>query len=566
MITIIAFLVLLGVIITIHEFGHFAVAKLSGVKVLVFSIGFGRPLFSWYWGETKYQISMLPLGGYVKMMGMADELGADREDEPPATDADAGRSLLDKSPLTRILIAAAGPGMNLLLPFLILIPFYTFTDRADMVPGTTIGALDRGLPAWASGLREGDQILSIDGDEVHTFWQVALHIDQHEPSQGPLEFKVARADVAQPLDLEVMPDRIEQTNAMLGFSKSYNRIGYQPDFQRADVAVVDAGGPVAAAGIQTFDRLLEVDGEVTDRFVDAVRALAKVAPGVTVAVKVQRARTIDETYDFLRATETLTLPYTGAQTERPQLIHAESCVTSVDPNSSAGAELQIGDCIVGVDGIERSLAAFVLTELSNRQGRPKTLSVLRRGQRVEVNFTPTELVIDDPMAGDLTLRPLGFLLFAQGNSVSTPIRVNVPNVDRLHFAWVQSSDRISGQIEIMVRTLGGMFIGDVSPTQLSGPLTIFRLAGEHAQQGIESFLRLMMLLSLSIALINLLPVPVLDGGQIMVAAIELIMRRPMPERFQLALQKIGLVMVIALMLFALTNDAIRMWRLHSAGM
>ena len=157
-----AFIVLIGVLITVHEFGHFAVAKLCGVKVEMFSIGFGKPIIKVVRGETEYRIAWLPFGGYVKLLGQIPG-------EAVTDAADEGRSLQDKGPFQRILIYAAGPAMNLILPFAIIVPFVTLADRYAKVEGSQVGALDQSMPAWMAGLREGDMITAIDGESVRTF-------------------------------------------------------------------------------------------------------------------------------------------------------------------------------------------------------------------------------------------------------------------------------------------------------------------------------------------------------------------------------------------------------------
>ena len=135
------------------------------------------------------------------------------------------------------------------------------------------------------------------------------------------------------------------------------------------------------------------------------------------------------------------------------------------------------------------------------------------------------------------------------------------NRDRVAHGWFEAVTQVPRELELTLRSLGGMFSGQVSPTQLSGPLTIFHLAGSQAEAGLDHFLRLMVLLSLSIGLFNLLPIPLLDGGHILVAGVEMVTRRPLPPRIQAGMQYVGLVLILALILFALGNDAVRTWRL-----
>lgn len=560
MVTLLAFIVLLGVLITAHELGHFIVAKMSGVKVQVFSIGFGRALVSKKIGETEYRISVLPLGGYVKMLGM--------DDRDEATPGDEGRGLLEKPPFIRVLIAAAGPAMNLILPFVILVPLFTVTDRFEEVPGNQVGAVDRGLPAYKAGMREGDAIVAINAEPVHTFWQIERQIDGWEPGGGPLAITVARDDAAggdpQQATFQVTPERVEQTNSIIGFSKKYNRIGYQPLYTAPDIAVVEPQGPAGRAGLRTFDRVLSVGGEPVARYIDVERRLHAVPPGDTVQVLVEREAPADDRFPFLAARRQATLTFTGVGPDAPLgLQHAGACVTSVDPEGPAGEVLQRGDCIVGVDGEAHTLAAFVLNRLTNQPGTPKRIDILRDGEKQTVTLQQRQVVRNDPLAGEIKQWYMGLVLLARPDAM-VPLD-QVQNVDRFAHAWYEAKRRTFLELEMTLNTLAGMFSGRVSPTQLSGPVTIFYLAGEHAKAGFNQFIHLMVLLSLSIALINLLPVPGLDGGQMLVAAVEMVTRRPLSRAMQQRLQTVGALMIFALILFALGNDLVRMWRLANSG-
>lgn len=563
MVSILAFIVLLGVLVTVHEAGHFIVAKLAGVKVQVFSIGFGRALFSFRWGETEYRLSWLPLGGYVRMLGDVSSGDPTSMDYTPIEEADRGRALNHKPPLVRIAIAAAGPAMNLLLPFAILVPFFFAADRYDEVASNRVGAVDQGLPAWQAGLREGDHIVSINGEPIAAFWQVARHIDNYDPDDGPLKVEVQRDGHDAPVPLQIVPERVEQTQALVNFTKSYYRIGYQPAFLAPDVAVAHPNGALAQAGVQTFDRVLKVGETATPRFIDVRKALEDLPTGETATLTVERGRQFDKALPFFVKREEHRLEYTRQAGPLDDLAHAGNCISSIAPDSPAGAVLQVGDCVLSVDGQRHSLNAFVHSRLTNKPDQTKTLEIRRDGRTQTITLQPRLVVRDDPLAGEIKQWQLGLVLLARPDAMRPPEKV--ANVDRFGYAWNRTKERVSYEIELTLNTLGGMFTGRVSPTQLSGPVTIFYLAGEHAKAGADQFMNLMVLLSLSIGLLNLLPVPVLDGGQIMVAFTEMIIRRPLPDKVQLALMRVGVALVLALIAFALINDLWRMWRVSQAG-
>lgn len=563
MVSILAFIVLLGVLVTVHEAGHFIVAKLAGVKVQVFSIGFGRALFSFRWGETEYRLSWLPLGGYVRMLGDVSSGDPTSMDYTPISEADRGRALNHKPPLVRILIAAAGPAMNLMLPFAILVPFFVAAERFDEVASNRVGAVDEGLPAYQAGLREGDHIVSINDEPVHAFWQVAKHIDNYDPDTGPLRLEVTRNGSDAPVAISVTPERVEQTQALVNFTKSYYRIGYQPAFLAPDVAVAHPNGGLAQAGVQTFDRILKVGGTDTPRFIDVRTALEALPVGARAPLTIERGVQFDPLLPFFVKRTAVTVDYTRQAGPIDDLAHAGNCISSIAPDSPAGAVLKVGDCVLSVDGQRHSLNAFVHGRLTNKPEQAKTLEIRRDGRTMTLTLQPRLVVQSDPLAGDIEQWQLGLVLLARPDALMPPERVQ--NADRYAFAWTETKRRVSYEIELTLNTLGGMFTGRVSPTQLSGPVTIFYLAGEHAKAGADHFMNLMVLLSLSIGLLNLLPVPVLDGGQIMVAFTEMVIRRPLPEKVQLALMRVGVALVLALIAFALINDLWRMWRVSQAG-
>ena len=552
MLSLLSFIVLVGVLITAHEFGHYIVAKLSGVKVLTFSVGFGPAIVSRQIGETEYRVAWLPLGGYVRMLGHFED---------DAQPGDEGRSLMDKPPSIRILIAAAGPAMNLVLPFLILLPVIAMSKNFDQVIDSQVGAVDQSLPAGRQGLREGDRIVSIDGDEMSTFWQVAEKVDTYTASQGPLKVQVVRPGADARVHLEITPQAIEEN--LLGFTTTNYRIGIQPVFLRSDVAVTDPTGPLARAGVETFDRIEKVGGVATPRYIDAEVALKAVPAGTTVKLEVARTEPVRADLPFLQARRVRTVDYTGGGD--PGVRHAGACITSVNPNGPTAGLLRAGDCVIAVNGDENTLGLFVHGRLANRPETPRSLKILRHGKAQTIELKQVEIKQDDAFHGELKAWQMGFtLLDAPGGrmrSDGVTTADKVANPARVAHAWYETNRQVWQGVEIILRTLTGILSGKVSASQLSGPVTIAHLAGEQARRGIEAFLYLMVLLSLNLALFNLLPVPVLDGGQMMVAFVELVTRRPIPDRVLHGLQVLGVLLVVALMVFALGNDFVRQWRL-----
>ena len=553
MTSLLAFIVLIGVLIAAHEFGHFIVAKLSGVKVECFSIGFGSPIFSVWRGETEYRVAWIPLGGYVKLLGQDPTAG------PPAPE-DQGRALMDKPPFIRILIYLAGPVMNLVLPFAIIAPYVALADQYQKVAGNEVGAVNESMPAYIAGMREGDRIVEIDGEPIHAFWQIKKHVDGYDTAAGVLHIEVDRPSAATPIPLRITPTVVERTHPLLGYTSRSFLIGYQPAFLNSEVAVVDPSGTAAAAGLQTFDHIISIGGAPVTRYMDAINRLEAVAAGDTTTVKVSRGDdAIDPRFPSIRGRKEIELTFRQTAGGRATLglHHAGACVTSVAEDGPAQGLLERGDCLVAVDGEGQSVGGFLLRSLDNRPGEAKTIRLLRNGRPVEISLTQRRHTFDDAMAGEVPYWQRGFSL--PSRTLVMPSMVE--NRDRVAHGWFEAVTQVPRELELTLRSIGGMFSGQVSPTQLSGPLTIFHLAGSQAEAGLDHFLRLMVLLSLSIGLFNLLPIPLLDGGHILVAGVEMVTRRPLPPRIQAGMQYVGLVLILALILFALGNDAVRTWRL-----
>ena len=596
MTSLLAFIILIGVLITFHEAGHFIVAKLSGVKVHTFSIGFGQAIYSKQYGETEYRIAWIPLGGYVRLHGMEAEFGdtgsaqntegAEDTTKPIASDPDAHRSLQAKPPWIRVLIFAAGPAMNLILPFLLLPPFFALSSNFDQVYGSLMGSIDQGLPAYKAGLRAGDQITHINEEPVETFWQVAEYVEGFTLSDPPLAVRVQRPGVNSPIEVDVHPEQIAQTEPLLGFTVVNNRIGFQPYPLASDV-VAHQGGLFAEAGGQNFDRIQAVNGDPLERYFDLIPRLSQLDPQRTITLTVARIAPLDPIWRFLQheRLQTVTLPPLGQwwpqgdalssienEAERLSkietrlgIIQAGSCISSIDPQSAAAEILQVGDCVIGVDGERHTLAAFIHNRIRHQPELPKSLLINREGQTLTRVLNLRHKIHKDPLAGEIDYWQVGFTFAGLSRAQAMGKGELITNQNRWAYGWSKTKQRVSSELTRSLMTLGGMFSGQVSPTQLGGPVTIFYLAGRQAEAGFDQFLYLMVVISLSIALINLVPVPGLDGGHILIASLELIIRRPLPDRVKMSLQASGVVLILALVLFALGNDLLRMWRLSQGG-
>ncbi len=449
--SVLAFVVAIGVLVAVHEYGHFWVARRLGFKVLRFSIGFGRPLVKWIGkspDRTEYVVAAIPLGGYVKMLD---------EREGPVSPGDAGRAFQDRPPLARIAVLLAGPGFNFL--FAILAFWLVFLNG---VPGLkpVVGEVTVGSLAQQAGLRPDDTLLEVDGRPVATREAAMLGMLDALVDGGEVTLAVEGADGARrSLALAVPAERrreLTEPGALLGGLG----FGFWLPRQPVVVEALAEGGAAARAGLRPGDEVVAVDGEPVEGFTAFVERI-RVRPGETV---------------------TLTLRRAGGTLELPVDVAAES-----------DNGVLVGRIGVTVGGNLRF---------------PDEMRTLER-------YGPFAAVA--PALGE---------------------------------TWSKTV--------LTVKFLWRMVTGDVSTKNISGPINIAQYAGLSALGGIGYFLGFLALVSISLGVLNLLPIPILDGGQVLYQLAEIVKGRPLSEELQVAGQKLGVVLLVALMGFAFYNDIARL--------
>ena len=446
---IIYFAITIGILVFIHEFGHFAAAKLSGMRADVFAIGFGKRLFGYNKksgfsfgelpkdfdgeGHTDYRLSLLPLGGYVKIAGMVDESGdvsfADKEPQPYEFRA--------KPVWAKVFVITAGVFMNLMLAWLIFWGANFFQGK-PITPTTTIAYVEDGSPASLAGFVTGDKILSVNGKEFNNWEDLRAEILINTLGED-INVKVLRAGVEQNLLVQrkLIPDDETQTMFLV------------PEGVKPAIGEVVKDSPAEKAGIKTGDILLSING--------------------------------------------VTL-HTAKQTTE---------IISSNPEK----ELQ--------------------------------LVVQRDKEEVNISVTPGEdakigVAIGPVFMGESKMRTYGAF-------------------ESVYYGWKD----IEKMTALTFSMIGKVFTGDVEfKKAFGGPIKIAQIAAKSADSGISNFLYFLALLSLSLAILNIMPFPVLDGGHLVMILIEAAIKREIPIKIKMAIQNTGLVLLLLLMTFIIYNDII----------
>jgi regulator of sigma E protease len=520
------FLLLLGVLIFIHELGHFSVAKWLGVKVEKFSIGFGPSLFARRVGETEYVLAALPLGGFVKMLGEVPG-----EELPPE---EVTRAFNARPVWQRIAIALAGPVMNLALP-VVLIAAILMSGVPTLT--TRIGGVLPGSAADQAGVLEGDRVVAVNGESL---WRWPDLDDKLAASGAPqLTLTLERGE--QKLDVALTREK--------GEGGEWKDSGLSWHAPAALIGVADPQSPAALAGLQTGDRITAVNGQPVENLYALRRRLATLkAP-----IELEAQRPLEGTPETLRVT-VRELPG-AASLESFGAVPVGVSLIGIEPASPAKrAGLLAKDVVLRVGGELATSADQVRTAIWASGGKPMPLEVLRGDSRVSVEVTPTERPIRTA-TGTETHYGIGITLGT--TDVGAEYRDDV--VRNPLVALARGAERTADIFAMIVGGIVQVLTGSVGVNNLSGPIGIGEIAADAYQASWTQFVWLMAVISVNLAILNLLPIPVLDGGQIALAAAEGIKGSPLPARARDIAQTVGLSLILLLMGVAFWNDIARHW-------
>jgi len=437
-ISIVSGILLLGILVFVHELGHFCVAKFCGVKVLTFSLGFGPRLASHRWGETEYRIGAIPLGGFVQMLGEGGGEHGEDDDVPPGEE---GRSFARQSVWRRTAIVAAGPIMNLILPFLVLPLTYLVGVQlpAYLKEPPCVGYVIGDSAGERAGFLPGDCLVTLNGGEVGTWESVNRELISGIGAQ--LDFSVTRNGETVEIHVAAEDGNPEGLQAM----------GLLPQ-QAAQIGALSKGMPADKAGLEVGDLIVAVSDI-------EIRSWYDLRP----AIQAQGAGELQVTVD--RGGERLTFAMTPIKTEDD------------------------GDFLIGII--------------------PEQATVMTRYG-----------LVDSMRSG---------------------------------------AERATQLIGLTLVFIQKLFAGHISTDSIGGPIQVVQIAGQAAQTDLSSILGVLAFLSIQLGILNLLPIPILDGGHLFFNLFEMVRGRPLSLRARESAQQIGLILLILLMLLAFYNDIMRLF-------
>ena len=537
----IALVLMLGPLVLVHELGHFVAARLCGVRVLKFSIGFGptvgigRWRLAWTRHGTEYVIAWFPIGGFVKMLGEI----SDDEQPPEVPDAAPGETLRAKPLWQKLFILFAGPAMNLLLPVVIFVGLLAVGLPR---PEPVVGLVEPGSPAARAGLAPGDRILDVAGEPVRWWDSVEEAIRTHPGKDVAVRFERSGKEETTQLALEARSGLNE-----FGGVHEIGWAGMGHSRLRAVVGVPEANAPAERAGLRSGDRVTAVAGAPVDDWEQLASRYA--AAGAKGAVELTVERGAAEPAEAL----TLSVPATGSLAALG-VVPANVLISRVSPDSPAEkAGLAAGDLLLTADGTPIGSFASFAEMVRSSGGRTLQITYARDGKTREVAIQPAMLEADN----GLGIPEPRYLIGIEAAGASLPGAMG-KEIERNP---LRSLPQAAGMTYDVTKTflagLGKLLTGEVSHKQLSGPIGIAEIAHKAIERGFEAYLSMLVLISINLGVLNLLPIPVLYGGQALLFTIEGVKRSPVSLRTREIVQQVGVTVLVLLMGLAFWNDLSR---------
>ncbi|KYG66596.1 RIP metalloprotease RseP [Bdellovibrio bacteriovorus] len=541
---IIPFIILLGILIFVHELGHFLVARWCGVRVEVFSLGFGKKIFKYKKGDTTYAISMIPLGGYVKMFG---DQNADQ-----IAEEDRKVSFTHKNVYQRIAIVLAGPLMNF---FFAVLVFFAIALMGEEAKTPVVGDVTAASPAYVAGFRSGDKIISINQKPINTWEDIQRSLSLKEKQDLLLDVQVQRENGTETSKVSMTAKAEPSQNPLSSYDYVANIEGLNPYSLGTTIGVLDSS-PLKALGMKTGDTITSINGQKVTfwRQLDAVLAAQNAKEPLSLEVMGKREnepsnKPMTVTMAALSSIPSYSLKNLGLESSELYL----SKVMDDSPAQAAG--LLAGDRLLAINGAPLAKWEDVINSIKTSDGKnPAKITVLRDGKNIDLEITPKMTKQMLPTGVEEKRYTIGIAPIVN----IAPSETMTVYADGIGAALVRGVQK-TWEVSVMtVMSFVRLFQGQISPKNVGGVISIGQAASETFKIGINPFLQMMAIISVNLFVLNLLPIPVLDGGHLVFYVIEMVKGAPLSLRKMEMAQQVGLAILMSLMIFALFNDFTRL--------
>lgn len=538
--SIVPFVILLGILIFVHELGHFLVARWCKVRVEVFSLGFGKKILQKKIGDTVYAISLIPLGGYVKMFG--DELGKDISEE------DKKESYLHKNVWQRIAIVLAGPLMNLFFAALI---FAVIAWRGEDRKAPTLGDITVNTAAYQSGFRSGDQVLSVNGNSVRSWDELQEQLANF--AGGTITAEVKRFGLENPISVTAATEQKPNPNPIALRAEIGDIEGLKAESQVALLGV-RANSVAYQMGFRTGDQITKINNFEIQYFRELEAKLIALQ-GQEVTFDILRHESFDEVKAEPFAV-TIKLPSPLPSLDSLGIESTELYLASIIKDSPAEqAGLKPFDRILAINNVVPTEWTHILETVKNHQDtEPLNFKVERPDGTVDLSIAPR-------VSEFLTMHGQNEKRKTVG--IVPMLKFGTPDLVTIDYGFVDGAIRgayRSYEVSLMTAlSFVRLIQNKISPKTIGGVISIGQAASQTFKMGVQQFLTMMAIISINLFILNLLPIPILDGGHLVFYTIEAIRGAPLSMRKMEIAQQVGLVLLLSLMGFALFNDFSRLF-------
>lgn len=535
--TVIPFVILLGILIFVHELGHFLVARWCGVRVEVFSLGFGKKILKYKKGDTLYCVSMIPLGGYVKMFGEQSDAEIP-EDQKPV-------SFTHKSVWQRIAIVLAGPLMNF---FFAILVFAFIAQIGEEARAPVVAEVSANSAAALSGFQAGDRIIDVNGEKIRSYEEFQKALNKYQNKAAEITaIDIAGAQKVINLNVSTAPNP-----NIFTFDKTIGVIEGILPLARGTTVAIKSNSVADKLGFKTGDQIIQVNSEKVTRWTDLAKYLNS-KQNLSIVVERINLENLDEKKR----------PQITLQIESETLIKSPSMqalgfenpdqylIQIVKESPAAKADLRPLDKILKINDREITNWEQVQEAIKSYDGKQALdVALLRDGAEIHKKITP-EVTSQMTMQGQEDKRyTIGIMPFINYADPETTVVKPDSVFQSLSKGFTRTWEITTMTVVSFVR----LFQGQVSHKNIGGMLSIGKAAKDSYEHGLQSFLMTMGILSVSLFILNLLPIPVLDGGHMVFYTIEVIKGSPLSLKKMQMAQQVGFILLMGLMMLAMFND------------